>query len=216
MARLNRILGVAGLFILTAILAVFLYFTWRGLLAASFVSAVVTSMLVLVTGSSVFLTLLLLEENQIARRREFKPSLTVYLEPVAIGLLDVVIENIGNGPARDIGATLILLPDGIEWEFRRQNLRPGDKAPAFAPIEDAGFDLNSAQEYDMIAIEGECTDIFGGEIQFSDSYDMDLLYSGEHNQHLPYEERLERKVDNVAKNLKDINKTLKRETNKHW
>jgi len=208
MPRLNRVVGILGLLVLAGILTGFLYLTWDGVFEPSFVSAVVTSMLVMVTGISVFLTLLLLEENRTARQREFEPSFTVYLEPVAIGAFDVVLENIGNGPAKDVEATLRLYPDEIEWKFRRQNVRPGDKAPAFISEEDIVFKQESSDEFDKITVQGECTDVFGNTVEFSDAYDMALLRSGEYTQHLPYEDRLEQKVDDIASNLRDINRTL--------
>lgn len=209
MPRLNRVLGGLGLLILAAILGSFLYFTWNGTFEATFVSAAVTSMLVMVTGISVFFTLLLLEENRIARKREFEPAFSVYLEPIAIGVFDVVLENIGNGPAQDVEATLTLFPSEITWDFQRKNVRPGDKAPAFITNENITFRQKSSKDFDKITVEGKCTDVFGNRVNFSNTYNMELLKSGEHEQHLPYENRTERNLKDISRSLKDIKKALK-------
>lgn len=96
--------------LLATILAVFLYFLWQGLFEPEFVSAVVTSMLVLVTAVSVFLTLLLFKENRVAREREVEPVFNITLESPFAGSSNFVVENIGNGPGRNIDVVLTAQP----------------------------------------------------------------------------------------------------------
>lgn len=204
MPRWNRIIGVLGLLVLAGVLLTFLYFAWEGVFEPLFVSAVGTSALVLVTGTSVFLTLLLLEENRTARKREVKPSFSIQLEPVAISTFGVVIENIGNGPAKDVEATLTLYPNEDQWDFRRKNIRPGDQAGA-SP-DDITFSKDSGGKYDRISIEGKCTDVFGNTIPFSDSFDMELLQNGKYGGYNPHEH--EDELEEIQKVLNKIRRSI--------
>lgn len=186
--------------LLVSIIVAFLFFSWQGLFEPEFVSAIVTSMLVLVTAVSVFLTLLLLRENQVAREREAEPVFNITLESPFAGSSSFVIENIGNGPGRNIDIVLTAHPqDCMISHIERKNIRPNDKVleidqPVGPPV--------SFDNIESVKLEGTCENIFGKEIEIYDESRVDILYRG-HTDNLLRDEN-----DRLERKLKDINKSI--------
>ena len=202
MKRLISAFG-AGILFLTIIICVFLYFAAEGRFEPEFVSAVVTSMLVLVTAVSVFLTVLLLRENRIAREREVEPAFNISLESVFAGGSNFVIENIGNGPGQNIEAILTLEPQGNKLiEIERKNMRPDDTVLELAPTEEPTVSID---EGETVKLEGTCENIFGKEVDIYDESKIDTLRRGSMDDLLRDEsDRLERNLKKIEKSIESL------------
>jgi len=122
--------------VIAGILLLFLYGSYLGYFPSPFVSAVASSLLVLVTAISVTLTSILLQEQREANRQEVKPVIRIEVVPVSIATYDSILENVGNGLAQDVTAKLALKPDGPEWKVSERNVRVDDKVAAFPPNND--------------------------------------------------------------------------------
>lgn len=189
--------------LLATIIVVFLYFSWQGLFDPEFVSAVVTSMLVLVTAVSVFLTLLLFKENRVAREREVEPVFNITLESPFAGSSSFVIENIGNGPGRNIDVILTAHPKGCMISYiERKNIRPDDKV---LEIDRPVGPSVSFEDIKSVKLEGTCENIFGKELEIYDESRIDVLHKGHTDNILRNEnDRLERKLKNINKSIESV------------
>lgn len=187
--------------IIAGILSMFLYFSYKGTFSPPFVSAVASSLLVLVTAVSVILTSTLLQEQKEANRREVKPIIRLDVVPVSIGGSNSIIENVGNGLAQDVTATLKLQPDGPEWTVAERNVRIDDKIPAFAPDE---VDFRDT-DYEEIELTGNVTDMFNECYEIDDIYE---LGKASNRGYLPYDDGIADKLGDIESELSDIEKAI--------
>ena len=189
---------------ITGILVLFLYYTYNGTFLPSFVSAVASSLLAIVTTVSVILTLTLLQEQREANRREVKPIVRIDIVPVSINKYNSILENIGNGLAQNLTANLKLHPNGPEWDISERNVRINDKIPAFPP---ESIDFEDS-EYHSLVLSGTVTDMFGHEYPLDDKYEIENV--GRTQGPLPYDKDIIDKLDEIKNRLSDIKQALER------
>lgn len=192
---------LVGLGLLSIVLAIFLYYAASGVLEPEFVSAAVTSMLVFVTGISVFITLLILKEDQTARRKNVEPVFTLSTRTVSHGSYDIIIKNIGNGPAQNIDIAVSAHPSGTTSSIYRKNIRPGEEILQMSS--DLGIGLKADfNQVDYISIDGKCTDIYGNTVPISDKYDTSKISTKTMDSLLKSDEELLREeINNINKSV---------------
>ncbi|WP_156037875.1 hypothetical protein [Haloferax prahovense] len=83
-----------------------LYGAFQGWYSSGFASIIVTSGLVLATTLSLIATRNTLHEQRLAREQQAKPLLRVSLEEVTRSAYSIMVENVGNGPAKDVDVTI--------------------------------------------------------------------------------------------------------------
>ena len=190
--------------VIAGILLLFLYGSYLGYFPSPFVSAVASSLLVLVTAISVTLTSILLQEQREANRQEVKPVIRIEVVPVSIATYDSILENVGNGLAQDVTAKLALKPDGPEWKVSERNVRVDDKVAAFPPNDD---ELDS-ERYDKTELRGKVTDMFGEEYNMYDIYKLENLDNN--RGYLPYDNTIVGKLGDIESEISRIERGLSR------
>lgn len=195
--------GIALILIsIISILSWFLYLAYKGNFEPLFVSAVATSALVLVTAVSVILTILLLREERQSRRQQIIPIFKLGKEGTVINPLNVIAQNIGNGPAKNIRGKVILKPQNEEIDFEYPNVPSGEILPIGNIPEDIEF-----EDIDKITISGECEDILGNKHQINDEQEVRDRAKGTI---LMDRDKKEKHLRDIADNLKDIRRDMGR------
>ncbi|MFC4986711.1 hypothetical protein [Saliphagus infecundisoli] len=187
-----------GIVLLTIVICSFLYFVHEGLFEPEFGSAVVTSMLVLVTAVSVFLTLLLVKENKTARERENKPVFTITTGSIYSNSYQLAVENIGNGPAQNVDITMTTEPDNIDAKLERKNVRPGDICLDSATHITAN---HIPERYKTVSIKGTCEDIFGNEVEVNNEAKVENITGNE-------EQVVRSEIEELGQEIKGVSSSI--------
>lgn len=187
---------------IVAILLSFLYAAYVGLFSPSFVSAVATSGLVLVTAVSVILTISLLNEQSKARKQEIIPAFKLGTKGIALGKRGIIARNIGNGPAQNIEVTVTVQPQNIETSFEYPNVATGEILPIGDPFSD-DFDL---EQVDKIAISGECEDIMG---EIHHIWDEEAVRDISSDEYILTRDTQEKSLKDISNEVKKIRKELR-------
>lgn len=167
---------------------------------ASTINAAATVVLVLVTTAYVLLTWRLVNETRQARKQEVKPVMNLDVEPISIGSWAPKIENVGNGPALDVSATVKLEPDGQQYKLQSKNLPAGDYTGAITPQVSG----DSHKEYESLTVEGEYTDVFGDRDTFEESYNLELLANLDAADSIMKRDQQARHLQNIDQRLQSI------------
>lgn len=208
MSNFRRWVFVGGFVVLILLLSFFMYLAAVGDIENSLVSAISSSIIALVTLAYVYLTFELVNETRRARVQEVQPAFSVDLEPASIGSYGVAIKNIGNGPAKDLEATITLNPGDQETEIEYKTLAPDDYAPVAEPFEES-INEEIAEMYDEIEVNGTYTDIFGNTSQFSGEYKLQLLEKGDSKSLHMKRENTDRHMRDLVRELRKIRRELK-------
>jgi hypothetical protein len=205
----NRRLVTRVVFIVLLIgVSVLVSLVFTGNLSGSEATAIGTVLLVVITGGYAAATYLLLVETKKARQQEIIPMFKLDLKGVSIGKMGVAVKNIGNGPARDINATIRLHPNGGENTVGYLNVATGDFLPFPEPFENQLLTSEVIESYDKITIEGTCKDLMGKEHSFSDSYP--LISPGESSLgRLMQDSGVERYLKDIKKELDGIENEIR-------
>lgn len=171
---------------------------------ASTINASATVILVLVTAVYAFLTWRMVVETRRARQQEVTPVFNLSVKPISIGAWAPAIENVGNGPALDVEATLTLEPGGEEHRVETKNIPEGDFAGSMNPR--IGEDTH--EEYDSLVVEGEYTDVFGERSTFDESYDLEFLAKHDGADSIMKRDPTERHVRRIEQHLKAISEGI--------
>jgi hypothetical protein len=163
---------------------------------SSVLLAAITAVYVILTGQ-------LLRETKNARRQELMPIMNLDLEQYAIGALGPKLENVGNGPARDVDATVKLVPGGKENTITSKNIRPGDFAASVGPVSP-----DSHENYNKMVVEGEYTDAFGERECFKDEFDLAILENLDGAESMMDRDRQLREIKKIRKDLGSISDSL--------
>lgn len=164
--------------------------------------------LVVVTFLYMILTGFLVLETRLSRKQEILPVVNLNVEPYAIGARGAQIENIGNGPAKNVDATIKFEPDGPKGQIQSKNVRAG----GFIGSEEPEISDKNLEEYDQLVVSGYWTNIWGGRTHFKDSvktqsvgeYDIaDSLMS--EDDELRYLDKIETQLKNISNEL-EMNK----------
>lgn len=166
----------------------------------SAVNAAATVVLVLVTGGYVALTYRLVGETRDARRQEVMPVINVEPEPYAIGAYGAKVENVGNGPAKDVDATISLEPGGPEHELRSKNIAAGGFTGSLEPE----MKRDVAEDYERLEIDGCLTDVWGVRDDFHDVFDLGLLAEDDGADSIMEDDQVSRRLRNIERSLESI------------
>jgi len=172
--------------------------------SAPAVTAGATVILVIVTAVYAFLTWGMVKETRRARKQEVMPVINIDVEPFSIGAWAPKVENIGNGPALDVNATVQLEPGGEAHELQSQNITAGDFAGMLYPQ----VNEDTHEEYDSLKIEGSVTDVFGDTDTFEAEYDLELLAELDGADSIMKRDKQERYLRSIDENLQEIAKNV--------
>ncbi|WP_147302022.1 hypothetical protein [Haloferax sp. Atlit-4N] len=110
-----------------------LYGAFQGWYSSGFASVIASSGLVLATTLSLITTRNTLHEQRLAREQQAKPLLRLDLEKVTLGAYSIMVENVGNGPAKDVDVTI----KAISSDGQRDSVQDeiGTPLPVISPSE---------------------------------------------------------------------------------
>lgn len=168
------------------------------------INAAATVVLVIVTAVYVFLTWGMVKETRSARKQEVMPIMNLDVEPFSIGAWAPKVENIGNGPAIDVDATVKLEPGGEEYELQSKNVPSGD----FTGILDPKVNEDTHEEYDSLRVEGAFTDVFGDREPFEAEYDLTLLAELDGADSMMRRDKQARHLRGIEQNLQSISNSI--------
>lgn len=93
-----------------------LYGGFHGWYGPGLTSAIASSGLVIATTLSLITTRETLREERLSREQDAKPLLRITLESISLGSNSLMVENVGNGPARDIDVSVEAIGSNIPKE----------------------------------------------------------------------------------------------------
>lgn len=198
--KIQILVGIMLLGVLS-LLSTFLYATYVGMFEPMFVSAVATSSLVFVTAVSVLLTISLLIEEKRHREQQIIPSFKLGTEAISLGSYGITARNIGNGPAKNIEATVTVKPQNEEYTIEYPNVPSGEILPIGNP-----FDEVDIEDVNEITLSGECEDILGKEHSINDKQEVRKKSTAEH---MIGRDSETKHLKDIAKHLKKIRRNLK-------
>jgi predicted transcriptional regulator len=170
----------------------------------SWIQAASTVILVIVTGAYVIQTKNLVDETREARKREVMPILNLDLEPYAIGVMGPKVENIGNGPAVELDATIQLKPDGEKYSITSKNIASGDFAGSLEP--EVGIEAH--EDYSELSIEGTCKDVYREEHPVKDDFNLELLANKDGAESMMNRDEKIRHLRKIESNLEEISRSI--------
>jgi hypothetical protein len=142
-----------------------------------------------------------------ALRAEFRPHLNASLERVGPTAVELSLKNLGKGPAIDCNVQISMEPSGELRRWYNPLLAPGDSET----FQLEPYQLNElAEKYDSITICGKYKDIFGESYEVDEKIDLKEIRKTWYESRIILREPLERKMDEIIRELKGIQAEIKK------
>lgn len=154
-----------------------LYGAYTGWYGPAFASAIASSGLVLATIISLITTRDTLEEQRLAREQQAKPLLRLIPEKVTLGSYSLMIENVGNGPAKNIDVSVKAIGSDLNEKISPEIplLASGESVAVSVGMDDVpevGFTQSEDEEYNRDGILGTGDEITEEDIENIDEFVM--------------------------------------------
>jgi len=166
----------------------------------SVISAGATLILVVVTAAYMLFTKEMVSETRNARQQDVKPILNLELKGWAMGGIGPKLENIGNGPAKDISVDISLTPGGESHTITAENLPPGEFIGSDKP-NSAGF---QEEGYEKVVATGSFSDIYGKSEDLDQEIDLESYWERKTIHSMMVDDEDERQLKRIESSLSSI------------
>lgn len=198
---------LAIVIVVTGISIHYYRFDLRLLVEPPWLSVIASLVLAILTAIYVLQTQGMLREMTEARKAEFLPHVKAGLKYPAPLAVDLLIENVGKGPAINVNVTFGFQPSEEPFKHWLYPILAPDESYSFF-VKPSNFNELS-KKYDFLVVRGTCEDVFGQKHEIDEKIDLKEAHKGWLESMMILEPSLESRLKEVSEEVKRVGQEIR-------